>query len=43
MNPINILKKWYLHLLMPFIEGTKKRIHLKSKDLEICLKKEKAV
>ena len=25
MNPISILKKWLLHLLMPFIEGTKKK------------------
>ena len=25
MNPINAFKKWLLHLLMPFIEGTNKK------------------
>ena len=27
MNPINVFKKWLLNLLIPFIEGTNKKMH----------------
>ena len=30
MNPINSLKKWLLNILVPYIEGTKKKVRIKN-------------
>ena len=43
MNPINVLKKWFLNFLLPYIEGTnKKNDSSQEKRFRVLFKKRKS-